>query len=345
MVKRMLIDAAHPEETRVVVLNGNKLEEFDFETSTKKQIKGNIYLAKVTRVEPSLQAAFVEYGGNRHGFLAFNEIHPDYYRIPVADRQAALDAERAAEQAANAREEARERRRAETAEDEPEPHEDEHEPHEDEHEAPYESPEEDGEDEPDDGNGAAHAALAAPDDRLHERLPEPAEDDVRFAPAAPEDDDVLEPGTPDPRDALEGGDAGNGIESAREAARSAEAAGEMPLPEGGEEAATARRRGGARRASERGHGTACLDRDGRRRRARGDGAAARAALSPLQDPGSHQAPPDHAGPGREGRARQQGRGADDLSLARRPLLRADAEHAARRRRLAQDHQRRTTGAA
>ena len=75
-----------PEETRVVVLNGNRLEEFDFETSTKKQIKGNIYLAKVTRVEPSLQAAFVEYGGNRHGFLAFNEIHPDYYRIPVADR-------------------------------------------------------------------------------------------------------------------------------------------------------------------------------------------------------------------------------------------------------------------
>ena len=96
MAKRMLIDAAHPEETRVVVLSGNRLEEFDFETSTKKQIKGNIYLAKVTRVEPSLQAAFVEYGGNRHGFLAFNEIHPDYYRIPVADRQAALEAERIA---------------------------------------------------------------------------------------------------------------------------------------------------------------------------------------------------------------------------------------------------------
>jgi ribonuclease E len=96
MTKRMLIDAAHPEETRVVVLNGNRLDEFDFETSTKKQIKGNIYLAKVTRVEPSLQAAFVEYGGNRHGFLAFSEIHPDYYRIPVADRQAALAADRAA---------------------------------------------------------------------------------------------------------------------------------------------------------------------------------------------------------------------------------------------------------
>src|SRR5271156_4255206 len=106
MAKRMLVDAAHPEETRVVVLNGNRLEEFDFETSTKRQIKGNIYLAKITRVEPSLQAAFVEYGGNRHGFLAFNEIHPDYYRIPVADRQAALEAERVAEHAANAREDA-----------------------------------------------------------------------------------------------------------------------------------------------------------------------------------------------------------------------------------------------
>jgi ribonuclease E len=86
----MLIDTTHPEETRVVVLAGNRLEEFDFETSTKAQIKGNIYLAKVTRVEPSLQAAFVEYGGNRHGFLAFGEIHPDYYRIPVADREALI---------------------------------------------------------------------------------------------------------------------------------------------------------------------------------------------------------------------------------------------------------------
>src|SRR5881398_2172210 len=100
MAKRMLIDAAHPEETRVVVLNGNRLEEFDFESSTKKQVKGNIYHAKVTRVEPSLQAAFVDYGGNRHGFLAFSEIHPDYYQIPVADRQALLaeEAEHAAEE-------------------------------------------------------------------------------------------------------------------------------------------------------------------------------------------------------------------------------------------------------
>jgi len=90
MTKRMLVDATHPEETRVVVVSGNRLEEFDFETSSKQQLKGNIYLAKVTRVEPSLQAAFVEYGGNRHGFLAFSEIHPDYYRIPIADREALM---------------------------------------------------------------------------------------------------------------------------------------------------------------------------------------------------------------------------------------------------------------
>src|ERR1700726_5209769 len=88
MANKMLIDASHPEETRVVVLRGNRVEEFDFEAASKKQLRGNIYLAKVMRVEPSLQAAFVDYGGNRHGFLAFSEIHPDYYQIPIAARQA-----------------------------------------------------------------------------------------------------------------------------------------------------------------------------------------------------------------------------------------------------------------
>ncbi len=95
MTKRMLIDATHAEETRVVVLDGNRLEDFDVETSTKRQLKGNIYLAKVVRVEPSLQAAFVEYGGNRHGFLAFGEIHPDYYQIPIADRERLIAAQEA----------------------------------------------------------------------------------------------------------------------------------------------------------------------------------------------------------------------------------------------------------
>jgi len=105
MAKKMLIDATHAEETRVVVVDGNKVEEFDFESENKRQLAGNIYLAKVTRVEPSLQAAFVDYGGNRHGFLAFSEIHPDYYQIPVADREALMEEERAYAEAQKAAEE------------------------------------------------------------------------------------------------------------------------------------------------------------------------------------------------------------------------------------------------
>jgi ribonuclease E len=100
MPNKMLIDATHPEETRVVVLRGHRVEEFDFESANRKQLRGNIYLAKVTRVEPSLQAAFVDYGGNRHGFLAFSEIHPDYYQIPVADRQALIAEDERAQRAA-----------------------------------------------------------------------------------------------------------------------------------------------------------------------------------------------------------------------------------------------------
>jgi ribonuclease E len=102
MANKMLTDATHPEETRVVVVRGNRVEEFDFESASRRQLKGNIYLAKVTRVEPSLQAAFVDYGGNRHGFLAFSEIHPDYYQIPVADRQALIAEEERAHRAADA---------------------------------------------------------------------------------------------------------------------------------------------------------------------------------------------------------------------------------------------------
>ncbi len=115
MSKRMLIDGNHPEEVRVVITSGNRLEEYDIETSTKTQLKGNIYLAKVTRVEPSLQAAFVDYGGNRHGFLAFSEIHPDYYQIPIADREA-LAAEARAETARRAEEPEAPVERAEAAE-------------------------------------------------------------------------------------------------------------------------------------------------------------------------------------------------------------------------------------
>jgi ribonuclease E len=109
---KMLIDATHPEETRVVVLKQGRVEEFDYESAARKLLRGSIYLAKVTRVEPSLQAAFVEYGGNRHGFLAFNEIHPDYYQIPMSDRQALIDEEAAAEAEADAEADARAERRA-----------------------------------------------------------------------------------------------------------------------------------------------------------------------------------------------------------------------------------------
>src|SRR5689334_1151103 len=111
MPNKMLIDATHPEETRVVVVRGNRVEEFDFETAQRKQLRGNIYLAKVTRVEPSLQAAFIEYGGNRHGFLAFSEIHPDYYQIPVADRQALIEADERAHREAEEESENRSHRR------------------------------------------------------------------------------------------------------------------------------------------------------------------------------------------------------------------------------------------
>jgi ribonuclease E len=123
MTKRMLIDASHAEETRVVVLDGNRLEDFDVETASRKQLKGNIYLAKVVRVEPSLQAAFVEYGGNRHGFLAFGEIHPDYYQIPIADRQRLLalqeEEARAEEEAEEASAQAEEKAHSSHAEPQP----------------------------------------------------------------------------------------------------------------------------------------------------------------------------------------------------------------------------------
>ena len=111
MPNKMLIRRLPPGGNRVVVVRGNRIEEFDFESQDKKQLKGNIYLARVTRVEPSLQAAFVEYGGNRHGFLAFSEIHPDYYQIPVADRQALLRAEAAEAEEEDDEDEDRERGR------------------------------------------------------------------------------------------------------------------------------------------------------------------------------------------------------------------------------------------
>ena len=115
MTRKMLVDATHAEETRVAVVDGHRLVEFDYESTVRKQLKGSIFLAKVTRVEPSLQAAFVNFGGNRHGFLPFAEIHTDYYRIPVADRDALLAEQKAALEAEAAAEEEAERRAEEAA--------------------------------------------------------------------------------------------------------------------------------------------------------------------------------------------------------------------------------------
>ena len=223
MTMRMLIDARHQEETRVAVIKGNRIEEFDFESAEHKQLKGNIYLAKVTRVEPSLQAAFVDYGGNRHGFLAFSEIHPDYYQIPKEDREALLreEAEHAAEE---------ERLRA----------------------AEY-----DGDD---DGRRTSSRSTTS---RCRPR-----------------------------RSTAERRGAGEGEARTRAAPRAARGGRERVRGE--------RRRDAAPQAPE--------------------------SAPPLQDPGRDPPPPGAARPGRQGGARQQGRGAHHLSHPRRPLLRADAQY-------------------
>ena len=333
MAKRMLIDATHPEETRVVVLNGNRLEEFDFELSTKQQVKGNIYLAKVTRVEPSLQAAFVEYGGNRHGFLAFSEIHPDYFRIPVGDREAGVAGGRDADAEAleaviggfgRSRGAARDgasgaggghrgaagrRGRTPTAAN------------------PLESVLDRRGDEPRRSTGSSEAEDRAEAARCrapwHERRPVPAlhAGPLRTLPEpgggcrrprergcrmrrpmsrAGSRSTIGEPSAHDDASrcareetslAAEDGRAADGARPWR--GRSGEA--EVIETLGGDEFEEAERQRSARPA-------------------------------PLQDPGGGQAPADHAGPGHQGGARQQGRGADDLSVARRTLLRADAQH-------------------
>lgn len=190
MTTRMLIDAAHPEETRVVVVKGSRLEEFDMESATRKQLRGNIYLAKVTRVEPSLQAAFVDYGGNRHGFLAFSDIHPDYYQIPIADREALLQ-QQAAIQTAQDRvdEEADESDDASEADEdadagdnaEPDAGAEDDEGESEDEAASAEDPEEAA------GPEGEGAELAAPEEDLDDA--EPAEDEADYGAPADEDDD------------------------------------------------------------------------------------------------------------------------------------------------------------
>ena len=190
MTTRMLIDAAHPEETRVVVVKGSRLEEFDMESATRKQLRGNIYLAKVTRVEPSLQAAFVDYGGNRHGFLAFSDIHPDYYQIPIADREALLQ-QQAAIQTAQDRvdEEADESDDASEADEDADAGDDaelnagteDDEGESEDETAPAEDPEEAA------GPEGEGAELAAPEENSDDA--EPAEDEADYGAPTDEDDD------------------------------------------------------------------------------------------------------------------------------------------------------------
>ena len=249
-----------------MVVDGNRVEEFDFKSLNKRQLAGNIYLAKVTRVEPSLQAAFVDYGGNRHGFLAFSEIHPDYYQIPKADREALLA------------EEARAGPRGR-------------------------------------GGGRREKPKARGRSRGRKR-PQPA---AEGAPAA-EDAVVVASRSPSIN--------ARGRRGSTTCRRRRRPSGEIEIDVPDEPAAADDEAGAE-------SGAGVRDRGGRRRRCRrGARAPRRPKGAALQDPGSDQGPPDPAGPGRQGGARQQGRGADHLSFARRPLLRADAEHRPGRRHLA-----------
>ena len=332
MAKRMLIDATHPEETRVVVLSGNRLEEFDFESSTKKQVKGNIYLAKVTRVEPSLQAAFVDYGGNRHGFLAFSEIHPDYYRIPVADRGTAENGETADE--AEAEQATAEEAGVPLVEALPEPVMVSAEPEGGEDDAAESEPSEEPQPATDEiGSTALYEAEPRPEMNAADL---PWED---VAPGLPETEPLRCRRNP-PSPTLVP------IENASPTRdEPIEASGELPSRSSWDYLAVARAAAGDARAengrdAEENETVETIGGDEIEE-------AEQPALAhdpPLQDPGGDQAPADHAGAGRQGRARQQGRGADHLPFARRALLRADAEHGPRRRRFAQDHQHRPTAA-
>ena len=353
MPNKMLIDATHPEETRVVVLRGNRVEEFDFESANRKQLRGNIYLAKVTRVEPSLQAAFVDYGGNRHGFLAFSEIHPDYYQIPVADRQALIAEDERAQRAAEAeadhragRRHARRERASDRGRDEvkSEPVES----------AQAESTADRGRTVRErrrghDGGVRADGATGrfgrgadvrrGPAGRDHQR------NDCGRAPGGCVAHDHRRGSTDRARRARDeqrvraGPDRRRGIQFGRD-----------PRRRNGRHlrAGEKRRRFARHRRRPQHHRGQRPRRRGRRRdrgigrRRRRDGGSARAhaaAASAIQDSRGHQAPAGDAGAGGQGGARHQGRGAHHLSFARRPLFGADAEHRARRRHQPQDHQR------
>ena len=354
MARRMLIDASHPEETRVVVVDGTRLEEFDFETATRKPLKGNIYLAKVIRIEPSLQAAFVEYGGNRHGFLAFSEIHPDYYQIPVADRERLI--------AEQQRLHGRSRRRRAAPPRQGRPHR---------HRGSAR------------GQSRARAAVepagrrAAGGSRRAEAIAsaEDAGDRAGHRPGDQPSRSQPARSSPSPsRRPQPAAIASERVEGPAEIRRKRRAAADrhaVPTTprrpsRAAEQPATDRCRSRAPRLRSRRRLTRrsewqrptdladapqpevtveTLGGDDADRGARDARAPPPQPDPPVQDPGSHQAPADPAGAGRQGRARQQGRGADHLPVAGRPLLRADAQHRPRRRHLAQDLQRRPTASA
>ena len=306
MAKKMLVDASHPEETRVVVLDGNRVEEFDYESASRRPLKGNIYLAKVTRVEPSLQACFIEYGGNRHGFLAFSEIHPDYYQIPTADRQALLAANRAEQRHEDDRRRAAASRQSQTA-------------------------------------AYAHA------ERSEARAITHSQGDVSSSPSEP-----TAPATAATKKAASS-------KSQPAAKTTFGFTIRKPMTDA---APKSKDTAAPRRAASTPSPT-------RIRRARNHARLRRRPKQPRPSRQQHAAPEsaggddameelprrDHrsfrrykiqevikrrqvlAGSGRQGRARQQGRGADDLYVAGRPLLRADAEHRSRRRHFAQNFER------
>ena len=338
MPDKMLIDAAHPEETRVVVLRGNRVEEFDFESANRKQLRGNIYLAKVTRVEPSLQAAFVDYGGNRHGFLAFSEIHPDYYQIPVADRQALIAQEERDQRAADADADHRARAaagaavaatvnaaianattsgaasrwrmenwRARPPKSRPA-------------KPPWANPRP-----PSSTTAAADMREPAqPTAEFDAEEPPPKTPRATAAEFRAGEDAIEPPPAPD------GGEAVQEFASRSKPARTRRSAAE-PAPD------EARPKPGNGNGDREDHEDETVESVGGADALEEVQERAAALPPPVQDPGSDQAPAGNAGAGGQGRARQQGRGAHIVSLARRPLFGADAQHRARRRHLAQDH--------
>ncbi len=307
MADKMLIDASHEEETRVVVVRGNRIEEFDFESQHKKQIRGNIYLAKVTRVEPSLQAAFVDYGGNRHGFLAFAEIHPDYYQIPLADRQALLRAE------------AEEHRRDDDVE----------------HVETAPVSDLSTQEQPDIG-------IVPKQEPAAEKVSEDAAPVEASAPAAEEAPAKKAKPRRSRKKAVETTATEDAVPTDVEAPSASVVDNDDEGPVGGSMAAAVETDSISEDVDSRRRGNDDDDDDDHEEEVI-ESVGAEDAMEEVPDrvqrkprkqyqhSGSHQAPPDPAGAGRQGRARQQGRGAHHLSLARRPLLGSDAEHGSRRR--------------